>query len=243
MLFSSCDSALSDVELEDPSLIHPYIMAIREILPDNEVNYRFEAWIYDKNYNLVELKKGYVRLDGEEMGKDSVYISFINDLGFHVENGKYYIAPEGFGDIVFDTQYDVEIELSDEEVYNSYVITHDEPFVSTAVSETHIQGEDMRIHWAVVNDYKMRVKLRYTVEENDGPHRYAYSTTIPEDSLLTGSFTIDGENFNMVNDEYEAIIRLENWKPGVMNVELGEYSDINSIHAVEKLCIVYPLEN
>ena len=88
VFLSACDSALSDVELEDPSLIHPYIKAIREIKYDNTIDYRFEAWLYDKNYNLVELKNGVVKLENTIMDIDSVYIDFINDLGFHVENGK-----------------------------------------------------------------------------------------------------------------------------------------------------------
>lgn len=119
-------------------------------------------------------------------------------------------------------------------------MTHVVPFVSVSVPQNHLQGEDMLVTWDVINDYEMKVKVKYTVEHDGGQHRYAYSASVPEENLSEGYFLITGDHFNMTNEAYDAIIRIENFKPGILNTELGEYGQINSIHAVEKKCILNP---
>ncbi len=237
-IITSCDSALSDVEFDDPSLIKPWIKVIREEKIETGLNYRTEVFIFDKNYNLIELKNGGVKINETQMMLRTVGYPVIDELDYAISQGKYYIPQSSFPDIELNTLYIFNIELSDGEEFSSFVITHEDVFNQVNVPATHNSEENMIISWEVVNDYPIRIFAEYTLQSNDGTHHHSTHITVPDSLLEIGNYTIDSTFFAEHETNYETLFRIKNYKSGVINEAFQDTSIINSIHIVEKVSII-----
>ena len=116
-LLNSCvqESALSDVDIDDPSIIKP-VISIDKSINTNSIIYTNITWLFDKNNNSIELKSGEVKMNNIDM-----------TLKRGINNEPYYtIEPFDILPFRLDYTYESEISLSDEEVYtksteNSYL--------------------------------------------------------------------------------------------------------------------------
>jgi len=145
LLFTMCrKSSLSDIELEDPSILKVYPTIVKYINLDSTVieSHVFSLRIKDKTDHCVELKKGRVLCNNVEMES---YTDLI---------GPYYIAPTGSLTVTDNTLYTFVVELADGEQYSSNVFVDDSylKFLETPSSWIWTDEDSLTISWNKPND-------------------------------------------------------------------------------------------
>ena len=115
ILTSSClkDSSLSDVELSDPSLIQPSISLTRTRDNSGLVQSKIDVFLWDKNFNSIELKKGKVSVNGQIMQLKKVVIT----------DAPYYTIDPSILKVELNKSYTFTIELSDGKLYQASITT------------------------------------------------------------------------------------------------------------------------
>ncbi|NOZ47474.1 MAG: hypothetical protein GXO79_11935 [Chlorobi bacterium] len=231
-LFESCDSPLSDVEFDDPSVINPYIRVFRDETTSG-INSGIWVYLHDKNFQLIELKNGKVTANNIELITDTVDLPQPFDSIF--ENGKIYITPENFSDVIPNSNYTIDITLNADKTYSSNITTQNK-YVFFNVPVYHFQSTDMNINWEIDNQFETTIKISYTYISNTGNKKeYINSFKITGNDLTSGTFTIDKSNFKVSSEPYDAIIGIENDKPGQINTNFGEKSIFHSVFGIEKI--------
>jgi hypothetical protein len=99
---SSCSkSALSDIELEDPSLVKVSVQIAQDVYNQKEV----QVFIRDRHDRPVELKNGWVEINGAEARWDRAEINSFNERG-------YIFYPERY-----EHEFRIEIHLNSYDTY------------------------------------------------------------------------------------------------------------------------------
>ncbi|MBN2521792.1 MAG: hypothetical protein JXB24_00880 [Bacteroidales bacterium] len=117
LLLSACrESALSDVEIDDPSILKVFGTVGKYTNLDSTVveNHIISLRIKDKTDHSVELKKGRVLCNDIEM---NCYSDLL---------GPYYFMPEEYLDVTDNTLYTFVVELADGEQYPGSVFVDDD---------------------------------------------------------------------------------------------------------------------
>ncbi|MEA2104785.1 MAG: hypothetical protein U9P79_09140 [Candidatus Cloacimonadota bacterium] len=174
LFLSTCDSPLSDEELDDPSLIAPDITLEKNInYETRSVIHIATAHLYDKNFNLVRIEDGGVRVGDTNL-----------DLKQNILGGYYYETT----DIAVnnDVTYHVVITMSNGDTYDAYVTTQSAELYEFVLPEEHDHGLDMDIQWAAASSDSMQIVWDYNTDEESGTG----IIEIPSQFWQSGEYTI-----------------------------------------------------
>lgn len=133
LLFSQCDSALSDVEVTDPGLLQTHFTVERTMQEDGSVIAALQATILDKNLASVELKNAQVKVNGQAMTVAQI-------LGIST-----YHIPSATVDL--NKAYTFEIILPNGQSHTGTVTTQAKTFTSITAPATSNANTDLTVSW------------------------------------------------------------------------------------------------
>jgi hypothetical protein len=218
LLFSNCDSALSDLEITDPGLLQTHFVVERALLQDGSVVAGLTTTILDKNLASVELKNGQVKVNGQQMTTGELL------------NVTYYYIPSAAVDL--NTEYDFEVVLSDGQSYSGSVTTPAETFTSLTVPSNPSINEDMTISW---QDVYVHDDLIITLDLTSPAGTVPGATfTLTAEQMEQGSFVIPKSNFATPSGVTSVIIKLTGANYGTTDPKFRSGSSTISRMRVEK---------
>lgn len=179
LLFSSCESPLSDVEITDPGTLITTFSADRTMLDDGTVNTALSATLLDKNLASIELKNGQVKVNGQQM---SVY-EILNISTYHI--------PEAT--VSLNTEYNFEVVLANGQSYAGTVTTAGKTFTSFTVPTNATRDSDLTVSWQdvyVYDEFIITTDLTSSTGTVVGPR-----FTLTPDQMQAGSFVIPKSTF------------------------------------------------
>lgn len=230
ILFSSCsdDSSLSDVELTDPSIIRPVIELNRSWDDDGQLTTKIKVFLWDKNSDLIELKKGNVSVNGQLMHTEDV-----------LTGGQYYTIDESMLQVGIDELYTFVIELADEEQYEASITTQDVDLYELNLPANYNKTNDMEINWQgpdIQNEFQIHLACRYTEDNGSGYSNHTFTPNQQERE--NGAYTIPKSYFNQPAGIYEAIVLVKSEKEGAIDSRFRDNSKISSEFEKESKCDV-----
>jgi len=222
--FNGCtqDSPLSDVDLEDPSLIKPDIQ-INKSISSGTITFTTITWLYDKNFNSIELKSGDVKMNNIKM-----------TLKHGLNNEPYYVI-EPFDLLPFqlNSAYECKITLSDGKIYSSSVVTRVKDLYQLNIPAEQPRNEDINVSWAdAANDRELVLTMVLT-GRND-------SSTIVDvqgfniSNPLTGNYLVSKSYFINRPEINEAQFTLEAINRGQINQSFMSSSKITSAISITR---------
>lgn len=218
LFFSSCESALSDIEITDPSLLQTHFVVERTMLENGTVASSLHATIFDKNLASVELKNGHVKVNGQQMS-----------VGEILNISTYYI-PSATVDL--NTDYDFEVVLANGQIHTGTVTTQAKTFTSLTVPSTASVDSDLAISWTEVYAHDvLTISLGFTTPTDTvaGP-----TFTLTPEQMTAGSFVIPKSNFSTPEGITSATITLNGAKYGTIDPKFRSGSATISRMRVEK---------
>jgi hypothetical protein len=218
LLFSNCDSALSDLEITDPGLIQPHFVVERALLQDGSMVAGITTTILDKNLASVELKNGRVLVNGQQMSTTEL----LNVTIYHIPSPT----------VNLNTDYDFEVVLSDGQGYNGSVTTPAKAFTSLTVPSNPSINEDMMISW---EDVYVHDDLIITLDLTSPAGTVPGATfNLTSEQMEQGSFVIPKSNFATPSGVTSVIIKLTGTNYGTVDPEFRGGSSTISRMRVEK---------
>jgi len=232
-ILNSCtqDSALSDVEINDPSVIAPFIAVSRNIDNNNIFSSKIIVWLYDKNGCSIELKKGEVRLNHTRMLLKRLAIT----------NAPYYSGENSLTKVELNANYTIEIELGDGKVYAASVQTQAKDLNQLTLPSYYSKQNNMNISWKDIYLHdNMEVQLiRYFSADSSGGQSFK-TIPLPLANISTGNYILSKDNFNLQEGNcYKALITVSGTKNGVIDSRLNLNSKIVSVYSVAKEIIIH----
>lgn len=226
-LFWGCseNSALSDVEITDPSLIQPDVQISHNIDTLGNTTIRYVANLYDKNYDLIELKNGSVTMNGIPM---VIGRTLITNAPY------YYVNPPGYLNFTLNTQYTCTVTLADNSTYDLTVTSQNSWLNEFVVPDVHSKSQDMTIEWSSVesgNDMHLSLSMWYSNSDTSAGQMFR-TIDIPEPA--NGSYTISKENFNTQEGVYYVSIQLMADKIGISDNAFRSGSSIYARQSISE---------
>ncbi len=179
VVFSACrKSALSDIEVDDPSILKVYATVKKYCnldSVDTEVD-RITLRIKDKTDHSVELKKGRVLCNNEEL-------EMFTDLV-----GPFYKLSDENTYIGDNTQYNFIVELADGEQYPGSISIAEDYLKSIEAPESWpwTQDDTLTVSWNEVNeDYSVSLYWFVTFKEGVDHSEMQSSQSIP---IIDGNY-------------------------------------------------------
>jgi hypothetical protein len=131
--FSNCESALSDIEITDPSVLQPHFVVERSLLSDGTVLGALQTTILDKNLASVELKNGKVKVNGQQM----TVAEILNISTYHIPSAT----------VNLNTDYTFEIVLANGQSHIGTVKSQAKTFTTVTTPATSKADSDLPISW------------------------------------------------------------------------------------------------
>lgn len=178
-MFASCDSALSDVEVTDPSLLMTNFIVGQTVFDDGSTAESLHATIFDKNLASVELKNGKVRVNGQQMSMTEIL------------NIKTYHIPGASVDL--NKTYEFELILPNGDVHRGTVTSQPKALTAVTVPTDPSINEDLTISWQETyahDDFIISVNLTSPSGTVPGP-----TFTLTPSQMEEGSFVIPKSTF------------------------------------------------
>jgi hypothetical protein len=219
LIFSSCESSLSDVELTDPSVLQTYFIVERALLNDGSVLNSLHTTIYDKNLASVELKNGHVKVNGQQMSETEI-----------LNISTYYIPS---ATVNLNTDYNFEVVLADGKSYAGAVTTQAKTFTSLTVPSNSTVDSDLTISWQdiYVHDV-LTISLNLTSPAGTVP---GATFTLTPAQMEAGTLVIPKSNFATPVGITSATITLNGAKYGTIDPKFRSGSATISRMRVEKV--------
>ena len=217
-LFGSCESALNEVEITDPSLLQTHFVVERALLEDGTVLNSLHTTILDKNLASVELKNGHVKVNGQQMSMAEIL------------NISTYYIPDATVDL--NTDYHFEVVLPNGESHTGMVTTQEKTFTSVTVPSSSTADSDLTISWQDVYVHDaLIISLGFTTAGGKvaGP-----TFTLTPAQMQEGSFVIPKSNFASPEGITSVSITLTGAKYGTIDSEFLTGSATISRMRVEK---------
>lgn len=216
------NSSLSDVNLDDPSLIKPDIF-IDKSITSNSITYTNATWLLDKNDNSIELKSGSVSMNNKTM---TVKHSFNNAPYYTFENMD--ILP-----FQLKATYESEISLSDGTVYKSAVTTREKDLYQLNVPTEQSKSQDLNLSWAdAANDMDLELTMVLTGHKDTTNYLDVYKFKIS--NPLTGKYTIPNSYYINRPELSQAQLTLEAINTGQINKSFMNGSKITSTLSITR---------
>ncbi len=133
----SCSSPLSDVNITDPSLLEPQLVVTKSIGLTGNRSVVYTADIYDKNFNLVTLQNGSVKINGFNMNERA------NLFG----GEEYYLQGESEVKFALDDTYTFTLTLSDGSKYYGKVTSQSEDLTEFVVPSSQSRTQPINVSW------------------------------------------------------------------------------------------------
>jgi hypothetical protein len=216
------DSALSDVELSDPSLIFPEIKFIQE-REGGDVSHKVVVWILDKNRDSVEILDGGVRVGDTKM-------SLKEDV---ITKAPYYQLNQ---EVDLGVDYTVSVVLSDGEEYDSNITIQDTDLDVLNVPATHKRTEDMVITWDSIDSGEMELIYTYFYSNEQSSGNGVKKINIPNSAVNQKSYVLEAAYFQNPVGIYEAKIKIGSEKSGIVCNDFRSGGFIKSLISYQKTC-------
>jgi hypothetical protein len=138
LLFMSCaqNSPLSDVNLDDPSVISLQITLERSLDLGGSATQKIEAIVKDKNSDYVALKNGGITVNGTAMA-----------IAYTALNAPYYTA-NGLMYFAVNTNYTFVVTLANGKQYNAVVKTQAQDIYSFVAPASAPRAGALNVTWA-----------------------------------------------------------------------------------------------
>lgn len=218
LFLSNCESALSDMEITDPSVLQTHFVVERTMLEDGTVISSLHANLFDKNLASIQLKNGQVKVNGQQMSVNEIF------------NISIYHIPTATVDL--NTNYDFEVVLANGEGYSGTVTTQEKTFTTLTVPSTSTVDSDLTISWQEVyvhDDLIISVGLTSPFGSVAGP-----TFTLTDAQMQAGSFVIPKSTFATPAGITSATITLTGARYGTIASEFRTGSSTISRMRVEK---------
>lgn len=232
LALSSCaligcgESSLSDVNLENPSLIRPEITVSKTISSSREISQTIEVWLYDKQGFSIELKAGSVRVNGVPM-------TVSRDLF----GAPYYAIESNHPEVLPNTTYTFAITLADGSEYTASVTTQEKTPLAFNVPSRHNRGQDLMVSWQEVDDrYPMKIRL-ISHTKTDGLDEID-SQTIDIPNPGTGRHIIPASALSVSPDSYRIDLTLSSEKSGSIDSHFRKGGEMTSRFSIKKELII-----
>lgn len=231
LLISSCtkDSSLSDVEINDPSLIQLDISLYRTRDNSGLLKSSIEVFLWDKNFNSIQLKKGKVSVNGQAMQS-----KILNFTG-----APYYTIDTSILKVELNKLYTFTIELSDGKSYQSTITTQEVDLYSLLLPNTYSRQDDMPIGWFgydIKNEFYIQLTCDYSFSGKSG--QTINSFTPNQQERTNGSYVIPKSYFNQETGIFKATISVTSKKQGSVDNRFKVNSTIECIYTKESECNV-----
>jgi hypothetical protein len=218
LLFSNCDSALSDVEVTDPGALQPHFAVERAMLSDGTVLSALQTTILDKNLGVVELKNGQVKVNGHNMSLTKIL------------NIPTYNIPSAT--VNLNTDYNFELVLANGSSYTGTVKTQEKTFTSVTVPSKGSVDSDLTVSWQDIYVHDdLVISLNLTSPAGTVP---GATFTLTDEQMETGSFVIPKSNFATPTGITSVLITLTGAKYGTVDSKFRSGSTTISRMRVEK---------
>jgi hypothetical protein len=190
LLFSSCiqESPLSDVELDDPSLIAPTLKLEKET--EGGINTSLiEVWLFDRNFNSFVLKNGSLRLNKIPMELQRTDAAL-------VASGLPYYDCAALGDVKHNTTYTLEVVLSNKETYTASIKTPAMD-LGLVLPESFDPDKGFEISWDNSTQYdemEFSIWQYYGSGDSDGQSGRSSSIPIPLSDRQAGRYLVTSQS-------------------------------------------------
>ncbi len=218
LFFSNCESALSDIEITDPGVLHTNFVVERTLTDNGTVLGALHTTIFDKNMASVELKNGKVKVNGEQMSETEIL------------NISTYYIPEAI--VNLNTNYDFEVVLANGQSYNGTVTTQQKTFTSLTVPSNSSVGSDLTISWQDIYVHDaLTISLNLTSPAGTVP---GPTFELTPAQMQAGSFVIPKSSFSTPQGITSVLITLTGAKYGTVDPKFRSGSAVISRMRVEK---------
>jgi len=175
----SCSSPLSDTNVTDPSLLEPQLVVSKSIESGARV-VAYTADIYDKNYNLVTLQNGSVKINGFSMNERA------NLFG----GEEYYLSGESEVKFALNTAYNFTMTLSDGSQYHGTVKSQSTDLYEFDAPSSQSHKQNMTVTWKDTDpNASMYILMIYDFRTDSSSGSGEQKFTIPNPA--NGSYTIN----------------------------------------------------
>jgi hypothetical protein len=216
--FSNCESALSDIEITDPSVLQTNFVVERALLNDGTVVNSLHATIFDKNLASVQLKNGQVKVNGQQMSVTEI----LNISTYHIPAAT----------VNLNTAYNFEMVLANGQVHSGTVTSQAKTFTSLTVPATGSVNNDLPISWqdVYVHDV-LTISLNLTSPSGTVP---GATFELTPAQMQAGTFVIPKSNFAATPGITSATVTLSGAKYGTIDSKFRTGSATISRMRVEK---------
>lgn len=219
ILFNSCESPLSELEINDPSLIRPDISLRRVRDNNNRLTTSIDVYFYDKNLNTVQLKNGSVHVNGHIMKVENLPIF----------GGPYYTINTSIVQVKLSTLYLFTIELSDGKKYEASITTQAEDLYELNIPSDHDKLKNLVVEWKskdTHNDIQIDLTCDY---QNNVESGQTFNSFFPDGTEINnGTFSIPSSCFTEEPGIYKASISVWSKSYGKIDAGFRENSVIHS---------------
>jgi hypothetical protein len=218
LFFSNCESALSDIEITDPSVLQTHFVVERALLDNGTVVSSLNATLLDKNLASVELKNGQVKVNGQQMSETEI----LNISTYHIPGAT----------VDLNTDYDFEVVLPNGQSHTGTVTTQAKTFTSVTVPSNSSVDSDLTISW---QDVYVHDALGISLNLTSPAGTVAGATfTLTPAQMEAGSFVIPKSNFATPAGITSVLITLSGAKYGTIDPKFRSGSATISRMRVEK---------
>jgi len=214
----SCSSPLSDTNVTDPSLLEPALMVSKAIDSTGAIIVQYTGDLYDKNFNLVTLQNGSVKINGYQM-----------NLRTNLFGGQeYYLSDQSKVKFDTSTTYTFTLTLSDGTPYYGTVVSQSKDLTEFNTPTTQSRTQNMPLTWNGIDpNATMSIQMIYkfrTAASKDTSGMKTFS--IPSGS--GGYYTIGSSDLSTPQGIYEVDLTLISKKPGEIDSHFRSGSSITS---------------
>lgn len=177
------DSVLSDVEIDDPSLIYPKVELFRARSKSGALTTRADCRLIDRKGDNVILKEGSVKFNGTKMGTVKEPFS----------DAEYYTIQKT---IAPATTYTITVVLADGQGYDAVITTQEYDLHTFTVPAVHDKTQDMTVSWQDFgDDYPMKIEMSIHYENDDESGTLLRTIALTNSNMATGVCTIPASYF------------------------------------------------
>jgi hypothetical protein len=218
LLFSNCESALSDIEITDPSVLQPHFVVEHSLLNDGSMVSALSATILDKNLASVEIKNGQVKVNGQTMAIAEI----LNISTYHIPSAT----------VNLNTDYTFEVVLANGGSYGGTIKSQAKKFTSVTVPATASASNDLTISWQDIYVHDaLIISMNLTSPAGTVPGPTFELTTA---QMQAGTFVIPKSAFASTPGITSAMITLTGAKYGTIDAKFRTGSSTISRMRIEK---------
>jgi len=214
------NSALSDVELSDPSLITPQITLQKTINENGKEKTKLKVYLNDKNGDGIDLKKGSVKLNKQALNSQTD--------GSLLSAAPFYTIKNL--ELINNRKYTFVITLADDKNYTCYINSPKTTFNNLVVPEYHNKNKNLTISWTGKVSSNIKTS-HYLKIKNQGV--LLQKIALNSDNLKNRKLIVNSRIFNQIKNRAEITITLESKTSGKVDKKFNG-GNVNIIYSYSK---------